>query len=344
MTKERGNGMTSKAFRGEVWTNTHPDIMAEMFRINEIDVDGKVGHDGFSLRATELMQRNFDEPVRVVYTANGTAANLVALKSMLNRWGSILCEEHTHINTYECGATESMLGNKILPIRGNMGKLCPEVIEEYLYSTRNYGYRPEVVVITQPTEFGVLYTNDEIRAICELAHKRGMYVYIDGARISNALAALGTGIKEMIEETDVDTFSFGGTKAGAMFGEMVVFRRSEHFEMLEYLQKQALQHLDKSKFLGVQLECLLKDELWRRTAEHANASAKRLEAGLIAKGIELYYPVDTNAVFCILSPEQVKSANARYDVGYWEEKKSLVRLMTTFATRQEDIDELLNLL
>ena len=336
--------MSSKAFRGEVWTNTHPAIMSEMFKINEVEVDGKVGHDSFSLRATELMQKNFKDPIRVVYTANGTAANLVALKSILSRWGSILCEEHTHINTYECGATESMLGNKILPIKGESGKLSPEAISEYLYSIRNYGYAPQVVVITQPTEFGVLYTNDEIKAICELAHARGMYVYIDGARISNALAALNTNFAEMIEQTGVDVFSFGGTKAGAMFGEMVVFRRAEHFSMLEYLQKQALQHLDKSKFLGVQLECLLKDELWRETASHANSCAKYLADGLLAKGIELYYPVETNAVFCILDKESVQRANTKYDVGYWEEKKNLVRLMTTFATQKTDIDELLALL
>ena len=148
----------------------------------------------------------------------------------------------------------------------------------------------------------------------------------------------------MIEKNGVDTFSFGGTKAGAMFGEMVVFRRAEHFSMLEYLQKQALQHLDKSKFLGVQLECLLKDELWRETAKHANFQAKYLEEGLLAKGVEIYYPVDTNAVFCILSEEQIKNINTKYDVGYWEEKKKLARLMTTFATKQSDIDELLALL
>ena len=336
--------MASKAFRGEVWTNTHPDIMAQMFKINEVEVDGKVGHDSFSIRAAELMQSNFSDPIKVVYTANGTAANLVALKSMLSRYGSILCEEHTHINTYECGATESMLGNKILPIKGKDGKLSPEIISDYLYSIRNYGYIPQVIVITQPTEFGVLYSGEEIKAICDLAHEKGMYVYIDGARISNALAALDTTINEMIEKNGVDTFSFGGTKAGAMFGEMVVFRRAEHFSMLEYLQKQALQHLDKSKFLGVQLECLLKDELWRETAKHANSMAKYLEEGLLAKGVDIYYPVDTNAVFCILSEEQIKNINTKYDVGYWEEKKKLARLMTTFATKQSDIDELLALL
>ncbi len=336
--------MKSKAFRGEVWTNAHADIISEMMRVNELEVDGKVGNDGFTKSATEIMQKNFSDEIKVLYTSNGTAANIVALKSILDRWGSIICEEHTHINTYECGAIESMLGNKILAAKGEMGKLSPEIIDEYLKSIKNYKYLPQVVVITQPTEYGVLYSIDEIKAICDYAHGKNMYVYIDGARISNALAALNTTINEMIEKTDVDAFSFGGTKAGAMFGEMVIFRRKEHFTALDYIQKQALQHLDKSKFLGVQMEYLLKTELWRETANYANSEAKYLEEGLVKKGIEIYFPVDTNAVFCILDEEQLKAVNTLYDVTYWDEGKKLARLMTTFATKREDIDKILSLL
>ncbi|MBE6688478.1 MAG: aminotransferase class V-fold PLP-dependent enzyme [Ruminococcaceae bacterium] len=336
--------MKSKVLRGEVWTNTHPEIMEELMRINELEVDGKVGHDCYTKSATELMQKNFKDEIKVVYTSNGTAANIMAMKSMVDRWGTILCENHTHIHTYECGAFESMLGNKILAMEGKMGKLTPEVIGDYLNKIKNYKYLPQVVVITQPTELGVLYTNKEIKAICDFAHERDMYVYIDGARISNALVALDTSIAEMIEETGVDAFSFGGTKAGAMFGEMVIFRRAEHFTALEYLQKQALQHLDKSKFLGVQMEYLLKNEFWKKTASHANSQAKYLESKLIEKGIKIYYPVDTNAVFCILNEEQMNKANEKYDLSYWEKEIRLTRMVTTFATKREDVDELLSLI
>lgn len=336
--------MNLKTFRGEVWTNTHPDIIKEICRVNEIEVDGKVGHDGFSRLATEIMQKNFSSPIQVAYTSNGTAANILALKCMLDRWGSVLCEEHAHINTYECGALESMLGNKILPIRGENGKLSIEKIDKYLKEIKNYKYLPQVIAITQPTEFGTLYTNDEIKKICEFAHNRNMCVYIDGARISNALVALKTTITEMIEESGVDAFSFGGTKAGAMFGEMVILRNEKHFTALEYMQKQALQHLDKSKFLGVQMEYLLKTELWKETAEHANSCAQYLKEGLLAKQIPLYYPVQTNAVFCILNNKQFNSIKSKFDISYWNEEKNLVRLITTFATKKEDIDELLSLL
>lgn len=336
--------MASKAFRGEVWTNTHPEIMAELLRINEIEVDGKVGHDGFTKSATEHMQKNFTDEIRVVYTSNGTAANILALKCMLDRWGSVICEINTHIHTHECGAFESMLGNKILAANGEMGKLSVAGLTAFLEQIKPCGYLPQVIVLTQPTEFGVLYTNGELKAICDFAHERNLYVYVDGARITNALVALNTGLKEMIQETGVDAFSFGGTKAGAMFGEMVIFRRLEHFRALEYQQKQALQHLDKSKFLGVQMEYLLKTELWKQTAAHANQMAKYLEQGLTNMGITPYYPVDTNAVFCVLNDRQLAAVNQKYDLSYWDGTIKLVRFMTTFATKQEDLDALLALL
>ena len=336
--------MGLKSFRGEVWTNAHPEIMAELLRINSDVVDGKVGNDTYTKKATALMQEYFKDEIRVVYAINGTAANILALKSMLDRWSTVICETETHINTHESGALESMLGNKILAIKGQAGKLTPTLIDEYLYKTKKYKYLPKVIVITQPTELGVLYTNEEIKDICDFAHARNMYVYVDGARISNALVALDTNITEMIEKTGVDAFSFGGTKAGAMFGEMVVFRRKEHFVALDYLQKQALQHIDKSKFLGAQMQYLLEKELWIKTAQHANETAKYLESKMLEKGVKTFYPVQTNMVFCVLSKEQLSKINKVFDLSYWEEENNVVRVATTFATDKREIDELVSLL
>lgn len=336
--------MGLKDFRGEVWTNVHPEILEEIVKSNQVVVDGKVGDDGYTANATKIMQSCFKDEIKAVYAINGTAANVLALKSMLDRYSTVLCEEETHINTHECGALESMLGNKILAMKGNAGKLTPEIIDEYLFRTAKYKYLNKVIAITQPTELGVLYTNQEIKDICDFAHERGMYVYVDGARLSNALVALDTTITEMIQDTGVDAFSFGGTKAGAMFGEMVVFRRKEHFSALKYLQKQALQHLDKSKFLGVQIEYLLKTELWKKTAKQANDMAKYLESKLNEKGIVAHYPVETNMVFCKLNKEQLAKINTVYDLNYWEAENEVVRIATTFYTDKKAIDNLISLL
>jgi threonine aldolase len=237
-----------------------------------------------------------------------------------------------------------MLGNKVLTAESRDGKLTPAMVEALLESNKNYSYNPEVLVITQPTELGVLYTCEELKGFCSFAHERGMYVYLDGARLAHAVAALETDLHTMIEETGIDAFSFGGTKAGAMFGEIVVFLREQFGQKLAYSQKQSLQHMDKSKFLGVQMECLLKDGLWLKTAGHANTMAKRLQGKLAEKGVVPYYPVDTNMVFCALTPEQFARVTSVYDLHYWNEAEGVVRFATTHETTEEKIEKLISLL
>lgn len=336
--------MASRDFRGEVWTNVHPDVLNEIVRINVDPVDGNTGNDAHTKAATELVQQYFKEKIYTTYTISGTAANILALKSMLDRWSTIICAEQTHINTYECGATEAILGNKILSIESADGKLTPELIATLLKGKKKYKYNPKVVVITQPTEFGTLYTIEELKRLCDYVHSLDMYVYIDGARIGNAITALNSNLTEMIEYTDVDAFSLGGTKAGAMFGEMVVFRRKEFARCLEYSQKQSLQHLDKSKFMGVQLEYLLKSGLWLENARKSNVAAKLLEKKLAEKGVKAYYPVETNMVFCVLEPEQLDKITKVFDLHYWNEFTHVVRIATTYLTDEEKINALTALL
>lgn len=336
--------MGLKNFNGEVWTNTHPKVLEAMVAINNEIVDGKVGNDRFTKSAHQLLQAQFEGKIWSMMTFNGTAANILALKSMLRNWSAVISAECTHINVYECGALEYMLGNKVLTAQSEDGKLTPAMVEALLERTKNYKYHPEVLVITQPTELGVLYTCEELKKLCDFAHEKGMYVYLDGARLAHAVAALKTDLHTMIEAAGIDAFSLGGTKAGAMFGEMVVFLREQFAQNLDYSQKQSLQHMDKSKFLGVQLECLLKDDFWLETAGHANAMAKLLEQRLAEKGLKPYFPVETNMVFCTLTPAQFERVTAVYDLHYWEESLGLVRFATTHETTPEMIENLSNLI
>lgn len=336
--------MGKKSFCGEVWTNIHPEILQAILQANLQPVDGKVGNDGASKQTIQQVQSFFRDPVAVTFTFNGTAANILALKSMLNPWGSVVSADCTHVNTHECGATEYQLGSKILPVPSEDGKLTPERVEEYLSSIKNYKYIPQVMVLTQPTELGVLYTNEELRALCDYAHSKQIAVYLDGARIAHALTALNTDLQTMIADNGIDAFSFGGTKAGLMFGELVVFLRPEFAQHLDYSQKQTLQHMDKSKFLGVQFETLFRTGLWQRTAAHSNQMAKLLEQKLTEKGILPEFPVDTNMVFCRLNEEQFCRITAEHDLHYWDESIHLVRFATTHETSPEMIDELIALL
>lgn len=331
-------------FRGEVWINTHEDILNAMIKANSEPVDGGYSVESYAEKATELMQQNFTDKIYTTFAMNGTAANIIALKAMLDRWDSIICAEQTHVHTYEAGAFEYNLGNKILTIPSPDGKITVELIKELKKQHINHKYLPRVITLAQPTEFGTVYTPDELKAICDYAHENGMYVYLDGARLFTAIASLDTDIRTMIEYPDIDAFTFGGTKAGAMFGEMVIFRRKEFSRNLTYSQKQSLQHLSKSKFLSVQLVELLRDGLWFKHGKIATDMAKLLEKKLAEKGIKTAYKVQSNLLFCIIDHETVARITKEYSLHYWEEDKEVIRLVTTHLTTEEQIDHLISLI
>lgn len=334
--------MQEKAFRGEVWNNIDPVVLERIVQINTEPVDGKVGQDSYTAKADRYLQSFFEQEIGVLYTINGTAANVVALKGMLDRFGSVVCAQQAHINTHECGAVEYNLGNKILPIPTADGKLTPIMVEEMLRQRAGEQYCPQVLAITQPTELGALYTVEEIRALAEYAHGKGMQLFIDGARLGAALAALGVSIREMLAETGVDVFTVGGTKAGAMFGEAVVFSHKAQLKQGDYILKQSMQHFDKSKFLGAQMLALFENDRWIRNFDHANKMAKRLGELLTEKGIPLYLPVESNMVFCVLEEEQLEKMCACYDLKYWFQEQKVVRIATTFATEEAEIMQLVN--
>ncbi len=334
--------MKNKAFRGEVWNNIDPAVLEGIISINSEDVDGKVGQDSYTAKATAYLQSFFEKEIAVLYTINGTAANIIALKATLDRFGAVVCAEQAHINTYECGALEHNLGNKILSAPTCDAKLTPQIIDKLLTEHESHQYIPQVIAITQPTELGTLYTLDEIRTLAEYAHDKKMKLFIDGARLGSALASLKVTIREMIAETGVDVFTVGGTKAGAMFGEAVVFTNKNDLMAGEYILKQSLQHFDKSKFLGSQMLSLFRNDRWIHNFDHANKMAKLLEAGLKEKGIEIYYPVESNMVFCVIDKAILSKMCVEYDLKYWYKDKNVVRIATTFATTEADIINLVS--
>lgn len=329
--------MSSKAFRGEVWNNMDPRVLEELVRINTEAVDGKVGKDRYSAKATAYLQSFFEKEISVLYTINGTAANIIGLKAILDRFGAVICAEQAHINTYECGALEYNLGNKILAVPSADAKLTPALIDEALAKHESHSYIPQVIAITQPTEMGLVYTIEELSALATYAHGKNMKLFIDGARLGSALASLRVSLREMMAETGVDVFTVGGTKAGAMFGEAIVFTNKCDLPAGDYLLKQSMQHFDKSKFLGAQMLALFENDRWIHNFHHANEMAKLLERELTKQGIEIVFPVESNVLFCVLEEEALASMREVYDLKYWFKDQKIVRITTTFATTNEDI-------
>lgn len=332
--------MGRKTFRGEVWNNIDQKVLKEIIRVNTEDVDGKVGNDRYTAKATEYLQSFFDRKIAVLYTVNGTAANIVGLKAILDRFGAVICAGQAHINTYECGALEYNLGNKILAAPTEDAKLTPGIIDAVLAEHESHQYVPQVIAITQPTEMGLVYSIEEIKTLAEYAHSKNMKLFVDGARLGSALAALGVSLREMMAETGVDVFTVGGTKAGAMFGKAVVFTDERDLPAGDYILKQSMQHFDKSKFLGVQMLALFEDDRWIRNFGHANKMAKLLEGLLESRGIKTVFPVESNVVFCAVDEETLAKLCRAYDLKYWYKDRKIVRIATTFDTDESDIIKL----
>jgi len=332
--------MIRKEFGGEPWGNVDPVVMDAILRVNAEPVDAWDGKDHYTKQAVELVQRSFREKIWAVMTVNGIGANIIGLKAMLNRHETVVCADVTHVNSwYEAGAFEFTLGGKILTAEHENGKLTVPALEKTLQDHARFGCVPRVVVLSQPTEFGTVYTVEELKAICDFSHARDMYVFVDGARLGYAIAALGTDLTGMIEAADIDAFTIGGGKAGAMFGDMVVFRREVFARNLEFIRKQSFQHFDKSKFLGVQMVALLTDDRWLENGRKANAMVKLLSNKLEEKGLHSPYPVESNILF-VQIPEERMPADVLH---YSDAEKKLVRFSATAEITEADVQTLVEL-
>jgi threonine aldolase len=257
---------------------------------------------------------------------------------MTTRYGSVVCTSTAHIHVDECGAPEKVGGVKLLTIPTYDGKLTPELIDlEARGMDDVHRAQPQVVSITQTTELGTAYTVEEIRAICDHAHSLGLSVHLDGARIANAAAHLGVPLRAFTTDAGVDVVSFGGTKNGLMLGEAVVVLNPSAAPNLDYIRKSSTQLASKMRFVSAQLEVLLGTDLWLLNAEHANAMAQRLAAGLDGL-VEIPRPVQANAVFARLPRPVIDRLRETYAFYDWDESVDEVRWMTAWDTTTEDVD------
>jgi threonine aldolase len=283
----------------------------------------------------------FGDAAEVFFVWGGTAANVLALRAACRPWEAVICADTAHLNVDEGGAPEAIAGVKLLTAENQDGKLTPELVEPLITRIGDeHAVQPRVLSISQATELGTVYTVDELRALVELAHRRGLVVQMDGARISNAAAALGVTPAALSAEVGVDVLSFGGTKNGLLGAEAVVVLEPALAAGFPYLRKQSMQLASKMRFLAAQFDALLTDELWLRCASHANAMAERL-AGAVRglPGLELTRPVQANAVFAILPVAVSAQLQERFHFYTWDERRGEVRWMCSWDTTPEDIDE-----
>jgi threonine aldolase len=327
----------ARGFASDNSATVHPDVLAAIARVNVGHTFG-YGHDDYTLSVEAQVAGAFGPDASAFFVFNGTGANVVSLRAACRRFEGVICADTAHLNVDECGAPEAIAGLKLLTVPGIDGKLTPELVETRIARIGDeHAVQPRAVSISQCTELGTLYTAAELRALAELAHAHDLVLHVDGARLSNAAAALGVSLAEVAAGADV--VSFGGTKNGLLGAEAVVLLNPELAHDFLYIRKQSMQLASKMRFLAAQFEALLSDELWLRCAGHANTMAARLaDAVSDVRGIQITRPVETNAVFAVLPSEAIPSLQRDYPFYTWDEVAGEVRWMCSWDTTEEDVE------
>jgi threonine aldolase len=334
-----------RGFASDNYSGIHPEVLAAIAEAND-GHQGAYGSDVYTARLQEVFQEQFGEGVKAFPVFNGTGANVTGLQSMLPRWGAVIAASTAHINVDEGGAPEKIGGFKLLTVPTDDGKLTPELIDREAWGWGDeHRAQPLVVSITQSTELGTLYTAEEIRAIADHAHERGMKLHLDGARLSNAAAALDLPLRAFTRDVGVDVLSFGGTKNGAMLGEAVVVLNPAASDGLVYSRKFNMQLSSKMRFVSAQLIALLEGDLWLRNARHANAMAARLRgeietaiaAGSIT-GVSFTQPTQSNGVFATVPDGVADALRESFRFYDWDAARNEVRWMCSFDTHESDVD------
>ncbi len=329
-----------KNFASDNNSGVHPEILQAIEEANAGHVVA-YGDDPYTELAKEKFREHFGENIDVYFVFNGTAANVLGIKALTRSYHAVVCADVAHLNEDECGAPEKFTGCKLLTVDSPDGKLTVEGIRQHLHS---FGFehhvQPKVVSLTQATEMGTVYSPEEIRAIADLTHRHGMFLHMDGARISNAAVGLKASLREITVDVGVDVLSFGGTKNGMMLGEAIVFFNPELSRDFKYYRKQGMQLGSKMRFISAQFVALLSNDLWQKNAARANRMARLLaEKVREIPGIKITQPVQANGVFAIVPPEIVPKLQEKYFFYIWDEEISEVRWMCSFDTTEEDVND-----
>jgi threonine aldolase len=302
------------------------------------------GTDVFTKRACEALRELFETDCEVFFVFNGTAANSLSLASLCEPYHSILCHRNAHLETDECGGPEFFSGGtKVLLVEGEEGRIDPDSVREAVQRRTDIHFpKPRVLSVTNATELGTVYDVPALERIGETARSLGLRVHMDGARFANAVAYTGVAPKELTWRAGIDVLCFGGTKNGMPAGEAVVFFDRALGAEFAWRCKQAGQLASKMRFIAAPWFGMLESGAWLRNAEHANACAKELEAGLLAiPGVEVPTPTQANAVFALLPPSVAAGLRAAGWHVYDFIAGGGTRFMCSWETTSADVAALL---
>lgn len=321
-------------------SGVHPKILAAINTTNQGHTIA-YGDDAYTESAIAAVRREFGQETEVFFVMNGTGANVTGLASVTRPFQGIICAQSSHINVDECCSPERFTGCKLMDVPTPDGKLTPSMVYPFLASLGDeHQAQPAVISITQASECGTIYSPSEIRELANLAHSYEMLLQMDGARLANAAASLGMSLREITGDCGVDLLSFGGTKNGLMYGEAVIFFNPALARDYKYFRKQGTQLASKMRFIAVQFETLLTDELWRKNASRANLMARRLSDLIsIIPFVTIAFPTEANGVFVRMPETAMKALQEHYFFYITHEHGPVARFMTSFDTTEEDVNQ-----
>ncbi len=327
-----------RSFGSDNNSGVHPRMLQAIIDANKDHTVG-YGDDDWTREAENAVKKLIGkDDIVPCFVFNGTGANVIALQTCTLPFHSIICASTAHIAVDECGAPTKFTGCALKEITTPDGKLTPELVRPLLHGFGvEHHSQPKVIAISQTTEMGTAYTPDEIKALADLAHEHGMYLFVDGTRIANACAFLNVSVKEMTVDCGVDIFTFGGTKNGLMVGEVLIPLRKELAENIKYYRKQVTQLYSKMRFVSAQFIPYFNEGVWLDNARKSNASAQKLAAEMQKAGVTLTQKVESNAVFFILSEEKTNKLRERYFFYDWDEARNERRLVCSWDTTEKDI-------
>jgi threonine aldolase len=325
------------------WAPAHPLILQAVIDANK-GYAPSYGSDAWTDEAQKIIQDAFKANCKVFILPTGTGSNIMALKLSCHRHESVICTDIAHIEYQETGAAESVIGCKLLTVPHQGGKLTPETILKKLKNERAFGKHstsPRVISIAQPTEVGTVYNLEELKSLSKLCKEENLLFHIDGSRFYNAAVSLGSSLHELIEASQVDIMSLGGTKNGLMGAEALLIFNADLENGSDHQQKQTLQLLSKMRYLSAQYIPFFKDHLWNTLATQANQRAKEI-AALIKETphLALSYPVETNQIFFVAPAAWIPLIQAKIFCLPWDLEKNEVRFIASWSTSEQDLKDL----
>lgn len=324
----------------------HPRVLEKLVQTNLEQAPG-YGADIFCRQAAELIQSLCKAPkADVHFLCGGTQTNLTVLAALLRPYQCVISPDTGHINVHETGAIEAT-GHRILTAPSNDGKITAAQIDRLCQAhwqddNPEFAPQPRVVYLSFPTEFGTLYSKEELREIRRACDNNKLYLFIDGARLGYGIAAADNNVTLPDLATYCDAFYIGGTKLGALLGEAVVIPNEKIQKDFRYFIKQKGAMLAKGRVLGLQFLALLENGLYFELGAHANAQALRLRQACQQAGLQIYYNSPTNQQFVVFPNKLLKQLEETYAFAHiqpLEQEKTLIRLCTSWATRPEDVDQ-----